>query len=81
MWVVVAVMVEVNGVDCGPGVCRQVSWCVPAGALMVVAVSSVDYGKNRGAEKEKESEMQKGAECGEGKGIRCDFVSGAGNES
>ena len=29
---------------------------------MVVAVSSVDYGKNRGAEKEKESEMQKGAE-------------------
>ena len=81
MWVVVAVMVEVSGVDCGPGVCRQVSWCVPAGALMVVAVSSVDYGKNRGAEKEKESEMQKGAECGEGKGISCNFVSGAGNES
>ena len=54
---------------------------VPAGALMVVAVSGVDYGKNRGAEKEKESEIQKGAECGEGKGISCNFVSGAGNES
>ena len=81
MWVVVAVMVEVNGVDCGPGVCRQVSWCVPAGALMVVAVSSVDYGKNRGAEKEKGSEMQEGAECGESKGIRWSFVSDAGNES
>ena len=48
---------------------------------MVVAVTSADYGENRGAEKEKGSEMQKGAECGEGKGIRCDFVSGAGNES
>ena len=67
--------------DCGGGVCRQVSWCVPAGALMVVAVSSVDYGKNRGAEKEKKSEMQKGAECGESKGIRWSFVSDAGNES
>ena len=81
MWIVVAVMVEVSGVDCGPGVCQQVSWCVPAGALMVVAVSSVDYGKNRSAEKEKESEMQKGAECGESKGIRWSFVSDAGNES
>ena len=44
-----------------PGVCRQASWCVPAGALMGVAVCSVDYGENRDAEKEKESEVQNGA--------------------
>ena len=48
---------------------------------MVVAVSSVDYGEKRGAEKEQESEMQEGAGCGESKGIRWSFVSDAGNES
>ena len=54
---------------------------MPAGVLVLVAVSSVDCGENRGAEKGKELELQKGAECGESKGIRWSFVSDAGNES
>ena len=49
--------------------------------VVVVAVSSVDCGENRSAEKGVASEMRNGAEYGAGKGIRWSFVSGDGNES
>ena len=44
--------------------------------MVVVEVSGDGYGKNRGAEKGKESEIRKGAVCNEGMGCTSSAVQG-----